>query len=228
MPDAATFGVFLAAAFALLVIPGPAVAYIVTRSLEHGRAVGIASVLGVATGGVAHVAGAALGVSAILVRSAGAFTAVKLLGAGYLIVLGLRRLLARESADAVANGDDRATNRRQVTPAAAFRQGVIVNVLNPKVALFFLAFLPQFVDASAASPLAQTLMLGFCFLALGTITDGAYAIAAGAIGEVARRRLRPGRAAHRVTGVVYVGLGLAAVATPGSSTPVAHASQSAA
>ena len=217
MPDLVTYGVFLTAAFALLVIPGPAVLFIVTRSVEHGRTVGLASVFGVATGGIAHVAGAALGISALLVQSATAFTLVKLAGGAYLVWLGVQRLVARvDSQHEDAGSPD--PSSRHVTAGRAYRQGVIVNVLNPKVALFFLAFLPQFIDPERGSALVQTLFLGFTFLALGVVTDGMYAVAAGSLGTAARRHLRGASLGTRVTGLIYIGLGVTTVFTRRSTT----------
>jgi threonine/homoserine/homoserine lactone efflux protein len=138
MPDATTFGLFVAAALALLLMPGPAVIYVVTRSVDQGRPAGLASVLGVGIGSLVHIAFAAVGLSALLASSAAAFGVVKWLGAAYLIWLGLQRLLTRgEDAPAAVEPDHL---------SRIFLQGVVVNVLNPKTALFFLAFLPQFVD----------------------------------------------------------------------------------
>ncbi|HEX7167811.1 MAG TPA: LysE family translocator [Acidimicrobiales bacterium] len=216
MPGAVTFGVFLTTGLVLLLVPGPAVVYIVTRSVEHGRAVGIASALGVATGGVLHVVAAAVGLSALLLQSAAAYTVVKLAGAAYLVAVGMRRLVrpvAEPDADPVGGATTEGAKsthagERRVDRVTAYRQGVIVNALNPKIAMFFLAFLPQFVDPERGSPLAQTLVLGLTFIALGVLTDGAYAVVAGTLGVAARRRLRSSTAASRATGGVYVVLGL--------------------
>jgi threonine/homoserine/homoserine lactone efflux protein len=207
MPSAVTIGVFASAALVLLVIPGPSVLFIVTRTAEHGRIVGLASVLGIHTGTVVHVVAAAVGVSALLVQSATAFTLVKLCGAAYLIALGVRRLLAPP--DEVIDAD---RTRRSVSPRRAFRQGVIVEVLNPKVALFFLAFLPQFVDPSRGRPLVQILLLGAVYIAMGMVTDGTYALAAATIARAARRRTRR-RLGTRLSGLVYIALGLTAALT---------------
>ena len=203
MPDALTFGLFMTAAVTLLLIPGPAVVYIVATSVEHGRLIGIASVVGVAVGGITHVVGAAIGLSAVLVQSATAFTAIKLFGAAYLVWLGVQRLVRPSTTDLHAPSPS-----RRVTPARAFRQGVVVNVLNPKVALFFLAFLPQFVDPTRGSALTQTLVLGYSYLALGVVTDGAYAMVAGTVGQFARRHARLPAVGSRVTGLIYIALGV--------------------
>jgi threonine/homoserine/homoserine lactone efflux protein len=199
MPDAATLAVFCAAALALLVVPGPAVLYVVTQSVDHGRRAGLVSVLGVSTGGLVHVAAAALGLSSLLLSSATAFEVVKYAGAAYLIFLGVRRLLGKgEDADVV--GVDR-------SPRDLFRRGVVVQILNPKTALFFFAFLPQFVATDGAPVALQLLLLGGLFLVLATISDGAYAVAAGTLAE----RLRGSRtfksAQRWVSGTVLVGLG---------------------
>jgi threonine/homoserine/homoserine lactone efflux protein len=138
MPDASTFALFVLAALVLLVVPGPSVLYIVARSVDGGRKAGLVSVLGVQTGAMVHIAFATLGLSAILASSAVAFSVVKWLGAAYLVWLGLKRIF----------GPDEGENEVAVEPARlprVFSQGVIVNTLNPKTTLFFLAFLPQFV-----------------------------------------------------------------------------------
>jgi threonine/homoserine/homoserine lactone efflux protein len=205
MPEPSVLLLFAASALALLLVPGPAVLYIVARSVEGGRAAGLASVLGVATGALVHVAAAALGLSSLLVSSATAYTAVRYAGAAYLVFLGLRTLLARTpGAEAPTAG---ARSRRRL-----FGQGVVVNVLNPKTALFFFAFLPQFVDVGAGAVGAQIALLGCLFVAMGVVTDGAYAIAAGAAAGWARRRPRLVRAQRWASGTVLVGLGAAGAA----------------
>ena len=212
MPDLATIALFFLAAGVLLVIPGPAVLYIVARSIDQGRLAGLVSVLGVHVGTLAHVVAAALGVSALLVASALAFNVVKYLGAAYLIYLGLRTLLGREK----GGGDTVA--RQKESLASVFWQGAIVNVLNPKTALFFLAFLPQFVDQSRGSVAAQILVFGALFVALGMVSDGLYAFLAGSVGDALRANLRFLRAERYVTGGTYIALGVAtAVSGPGRS-----------
>jgi threonine/homoserine/homoserine lactone efflux protein len=157
------FGLFLAAGILLNLTPGPDTVYILGRSIAHGRSAGIASALGVCVGSVFHTGAAALGLSAFLATSAWAFTAVKLAGAAYLIFLGLRALLKP--------GQDvnLPAQFKQNHPAAAFRQGILTNVLNPKVALFFLAFLPQFIDSAAPTKISAFLVLGLTFVTTGTI-----------------------------------------------------------
>ena len=201
MPDAATLAVFAVAAVTLLVIPGPAVLYIVSRSVGQGRAAGLASVCGIHVGSLLHVAAAALGLSALLVSSALAYDTVRYLGAAYLVWLGVQRLLARDE-DAGPAGAARERLGR------VFAQGVVVNVLNPKTALFFFAFLPQFVDAAAGSVPFQVAVLGATFVGLGLITDGAYALLASTGAGLLRRRRRAARASRLVSGGVLVGLGV--------------------
>ena len=208
MPDPASLGIFVVAALVLLLIPGPAVLYIVTRSVDQGRRAGLISVLGVHVGTLVHVAAAAAGLSAVLAASATAFSAVKYLGAAYLVYLGVRRLLDRAPAIAVANGGGRGLRR-------AFIDGVVVNVLNPKTALFFLAFLPQFVDVSRGSAGAEIVGLGMVFVALGVITDGSYALTAGAAAQWLRGNPRFTSGTRWVSGGMYIGLGVAAALASG-------------
>jgi threonine/homoserine/homoserine lactone efflux protein len=201
VPDAATLALFSLAALALIVVPGPAVLYIVARSVDQGRRAGVVSALGIAVGGLVHVAAATIGISSLVVSSAHAFEVVKYAGAAYLIVLGIRRLLTHEEA---------AEDVRAGTPLrSVFTQGVIVNVLNPKTALFFLAFLPQFVDPEAGSVALQTVTLGFVFIALALASDSAYGMAAGTLGGAFRRHSGFLRVQRYVSGSVFVGLGLA-------------------
>jgi threonine/homoserine/homoserine lactone efflux protein len=202
IPDAPAVGVFVLAALALLLVPGPAVLYVVARSVEHGRRAGLVSVLGIHVGTLAHIAAATLGLSALVLSSAVAFTAVKVAGAVYLIGLGLWTLLSKRAEPEVALGGVRNLRR-------AFAQGVVVNVLNPKTALFFLAFLPQFVDPNATHPAAQIAFLGVLFALLGLVTDSLWALAAGTAGGMLRRSRRFVKAQRYVTGSVYVGLGVA-------------------
>jgi threonine/homoserine/homoserine lactone efflux protein len=203
MLDFPTLGVFVAAAVTLLLAPGPAVLYIVTRSVEQGRLAGLVSVLGICTGTLFHVAAAAFGLSALLVSSAFAFSTVKYLGAVYLIVLGIHTL-SRPEASAAPVRLERAALRR------VFTQGVIVNLLNPHTALFFFAFLPQFVNPSRAGVPLQMLALGLLFVALSAITDSGWAIVAGTAGNWIRRHPRFGRGQRYVTGSALIGLGAAA------------------
>ena len=209
MPSGSALVVFVLAALVVLVVPGPAVLYVATRAIEQGRAAGLASVLGVATGGLLHVVAAAAGLSALLAASGLAFNVTKLAGAAYLIVLGVRRI-ARASQDEEATA--RPTSFRRI-----YVQGVVVQMLNPKAALFVLAFLPQFVDPSGGVAL-QVLVLGTFFVALGVCSDSAWALLASTAGDWLRKRPAFRRRGERVAGTVYVGLGLTA-AFAGHSAP---------
>jgi len=211
MPDASTFALFVAAALALLLVPGPAVLYVVTRSVDQGRPAGLVSVLGVGIGSLVHITFAAIGLSALLVSSAAAFSAVKWLGAAYLIWLGLQRLLTLGEEDAPAAVEPERLSR-------VFLHGVVVNVLNPKTALFFLAFLPQFVDPARGAAWMQIIVLGATFVAVGLCTDSLYALLGGTAGDWLRRKSQGEsfRWMRRyVPGGVYIALG-AATAVSGS------------
>jgi threonine/homoserine/homoserine lactone efflux protein len=200
-PDSTAVWLFCGAALALLAIPGPAVLYIVVQSAEQGRRVGLASVGGIHVGSLVHVAAATAGLSALIVASAVAFSVVKYAGAAYLVYLGVRKLLERTPVVDVVRS--REPLRR------AFARGIVVNVLNPKTALFFLAFLPQFVDPDRGAVWSQVLVLGLLFVALGVVSDSLYALAAGTVGGLLRRR----RSALRYgSGIVFIGLGAAAAA----------------
>jgi threonine/homoserine/homoserine lactone efflux protein len=204
MPSPSTLALFTVAAITLLVIPGPAVLYIVTRSVDQGRAAGLASVCGIHVGTLVHVAAAALGLSALLVSSATAYNTVRWVGAAYLVWLGVQRLLARDEPSGPSK--DRAGSRPGL--GRIFAQGVVVNVLNPKTALFFFAFLPQFVDTSRGSVPFQVLVLGVAFVLLGLLSDGAYALAASTGAGWLRRRPGVARASRLVSGGVLLSLGV--------------------
>src|SRR5436305_157364 len=180
MPSDGTLAAFAATALVLLLIPGPAVLYIVSQSIEHGRRAGVAASVGVHTGTLVHITAAALGLSAILVSSSLAFGAVRIAGAAYLIVLGLRTLAGRA-------GADHAPQRRGASMRRIVRQGALVNVTNPKTALFFFAFLPQFVDPHRGAA-TQIVVLGLTFLLLGVITDTAWGLLAGSAAGWVRGR----------------------------------------
>jgi threonine/homoserine/homoserine lactone efflux protein len=197
VPDSQALVLFAAAALALLLVPGPAVLYILAQSAEHGRLAGIVSVAGVHLGTLVHVAAAAVGISALILSSAVAFTVVKYAGAAYLVYLGIRRLLTREPAE---------LEPRAQPLSGLFAQGVVVNVLNPKTALFFLAFLPQFVDPER-TVWTQVVILGLTFVGLGFLSDGLYALAAGTLGRWLRARRQMLRYA---SGSIFVGLGVSA------------------
>ncbi|MBZ0299783.1 MAG: LysE family translocator [Anaerolineae bacterium] len=203
MFDSSTLLVFVAAAAALLITPGPAVLYIVTRSIDQGRMAGIASVLGISVGTLFHVFAAALGLSAILVSSALAFDLVKYLGAAYLIYLGVRKLTSKSTEFLPATVEKQRLSR-------IFRQGVVVNILNPKVALFFFAFLPQFVNPARGSVALQMLLLGLLLVSMGLFSDGMYALLAGTAGNWLKTNRHFLRAQKYITGTIYIGLGLTA------------------
>jgi threonine/homoserine/homoserine lactone efflux protein len=209
IPAPDRLAVFVVAALALLVVPGPAVLYIVARSIHQGRRAGLVSVLGIHVGTLVHIAAATVGLSALIVSSAVAFTAVKIAGAVYLVGLGLWTLFSRGSETDVALGGERNLRR-------AFAQGIVVNVLNPKTALFFLAFLPQFIDPDAPHPALQIAFLGVLFALLGLVTDSLWALAAGTAGGVLRSSRRFVRTQRYVTGSVYIGLGVATALAGGA------------
>ena len=203
MFEPASLMIFIAAAVALLLTPGPAVLYIIARSLEQGRIAGIVSTLGIALASVVHVIFAALGLSALLMQSALAFSIVKYLGAGYLIYLGVRTLLSKAEAHKVDQVESKSLRR-------IFSQGFIVNLLNPKTALFFLAFLPQFVSAERGSVTTQIIILGGIFVSLAIFSDGLYAIVAGSAGQLLSGNLRVAKLQKNFAGTMYIALGLTA------------------
>jgi threonine/homoserine/homoserine lactone efflux protein len=202
MPSLSTYALFLAAALTLLVIPGPAIIYIVTRSIDQGRRAGLVSVLGIAAGSLFHIIAATLGLSALLASSAVAFNSVRYLGAAYLIFLGVRKFLGTEELEPSAPAQ--AMSLRRV-----FFQGVLVNTFNPKTALFFFAFLPQFVDPARGPVALQILFFGLSFTALGICSDGAWALLAGTVGNGLKRHRGFLRSQRYVAGGIYLGLGLA-------------------
>jgi threonine/homoserine/homoserine lactone efflux protein len=203
MIESARLPVFLLAALVLLLTPGPAVLYIVARSVDQGRLAGLVSVLSIEVGNFFHVLAATLGLSAILMTSALAFTLVKYLGAAYLIYLGVRRLLTRDPIHPAASFQRQSLRR-------IFSQGVLVAILNPKTALFFFAFLPQFVEPARGSVTLQLLTLGCLFVLMAIVTDGMYALLASGFGERLKRSRSVLRVERYVVGGVYIGLGLTA------------------
>ena len=195
------------AALALLLIPGPSVLFVVFQSAEQGRRVGLASVAGIHLGTLVHVAAASAGLSALIVASSLAFSVVKYAGAAYLVYLGVRKLLERDRETPV--------DRVREPLRRAFVRGAVVNILNPKTALFFLAFLPQFVAPDRGGVWSQALVLGFVFVGLGLVTDSLYALAAGTIGGLLRRRRN---AVRYCSGIVFIALGATAALAKRSST----------
>jgi threonine/homoserine/homoserine lactone efflux protein len=202
--DPSTLALFMLASLALAVVPGPAVLYIVARSVDQGRLAGLVSASGIGVGGLIHVVAATIGLSSLLASSATAFTIVKYAGAAYLIFLGIRRLITREQLEDEVGRAPRPRRR-------LFADGVIVNVLNPKTALFFLAFLPQFVDPDQGSAWLQILALGLVFVAIALCSDSLWALAAGTLGAWLRRSRWYLGVKRWVTGTVFVGLGLSTV-----------------
>jgi threonine/homoserine/homoserine lactone efflux protein len=206
MPDLATLAVFCAASLALAVVPGPAVLYIVTRSIDQGRFAGFVSALGISLGGLVHVAAATIGLSSLLASSATAFAVVKYAGAAYLVFLGVRRLLTREMVDVIDAAPARPRRR-------LFLDGVVVNILNPKTALFFLAFLPQFVDPDGTAAPFQIFVLGLIFVVIALSSDSVWALTAGTLGGWLKRSRAYLAVRRWVSGVVFVALGLSAART---------------
>ena len=196
------FGLFLAAGVLLNLTPGPDTAYILRRSIAHGREAGIASALGISVGTIFHTCAAALGLSAILATSAVAFGAIKLMGGAYLIFLGLKMIFERSGQLSLPS-----IFRRRTT-AAAFRRGVLTNVLNPKVALFFLAFLPQFIDPASGTKIVAFLLLGLTFITTDTIWCLILASFASAFSNRLRTNETVAQWLNRTAGALFVFLGV--------------------
>ena len=210
MPDPHTMVLFAAASAALVAIPGPAVFYIVTRGVVHGRRGALVSMLGVEAGNYVEVLAATVGLAAIIASSATAFTTVKLIGAAYLIWLGIRALTDGVGVATTATRPRRSERR-------LFWEGFAVGALNPKLAIFLLAFLPQFVDVGAGPVWLQTLVLGSIFSLTALLGDALFALAAGSAGDrLAHRLERPGTLS-RAAGAVYIGLGITAALADGTS-----------
>jgi threonine/homoserine/homoserine lactone efflux protein len=203
IPGAANLLLFTGACLALLLVPGPAVLYIVARSMAQGRLAGFVSALGIHAATLLHVAAAALGLSALLASSALAFSVVKYAGAAYLIWLGLKKLFGRDDANGTAPLERHSYRR-------LFVDGFIVNLLNPKTALFFFAFLPQFVEVGRGSVAMQIAFLGLMLAGLGFITDGCYALVAGSAGHWLRQSRSYLKVERYVSGTLFIGLGLTA------------------
>ena len=197
---------FMGAALALLLIPGPAVLYITARSASQGRMAGLVSVLAIETANFIQAAAAALGISAILLSSALAFDVVKYLGAAYLIYLGIRKLLASE------NGSENETVKQE-SLSLIYWQGFAVNILNPKTALFFFAFLPQFVDLTKGNVIGQNLTLGAIFVGMAIITDSMYALLASSLAGRLSRNRRFQKGGRYFAGLIYIGLGITTALT---------------
>lgn len=196
------FGLFLAAGILLNLTPGPDTVYILGRSVAQGREAGIASALGISIGSIFHTCAAALGLSAILATSALAFGTIKLLGGAYLIFLGIKMILDRRKQLSLPS------SFRRRTTIAAFRQGILTNILNPKVALFFLAFLPQFIDPASNAKVAAFLLLGFTFVTTGTIWCLLLAWFASVFSERLRKSEMINQWLNRAAGGLFIFLGI--------------------
>jgi threonine/homoserine/homoserine lactone efflux protein len=202
IPSHSSLLLFVSAALVLLAIPGPAVFYVTSRSIGHGRSAGLVSALGIGMGTLFHVVAATLGLSALLMSSALAFGAVNYLGAAYLIYLGIQRILREES---IVPSEQSV----RIQLSRIFGQGIVVNVLNPKTALFFFAFLPQFVDASRGRVAAQIMFLGLLFAVMGVLSDSVWALFAGALAHALKRNTRWTRTQRYVSGGMLISLGIA-------------------
>jgi threonine/homoserine/homoserine lactone efflux protein len=194
--------VYIAASLALIATPGQDMLYVVSRSLAQGRVAGLCSALGVCLGIIAHTALAALGVGAILQASEGLFFALKLVGAAYLVYLGVRLVLARDAAPQLRGG------AAQMSPGALIRQGILSNLTNPKIVLFFFAFLPQFVDPASAHATRDLVFLGVLYAVLALPVKCGVALAAGSLAERVLERPAAITWMNRVSGTVLVALGL--------------------
>ena len=202
IPSHSSLLLFVSAALVLLAIPGPAVLYVTSRSIGLGRSAGLVSALSIGVGTLVHVAAAAVGLSALLMSSAAAFSAVKYLGAAYLIYLGVQKLRTEESFDL-------SQEARRANLSRVFGQGVVVNILNPKTALFFFAFLPQFVDASRGNVALQIVFLGTLFALMGVTSDSLWALFAGTVAHRLNRNMRWLRTQRFVSGGMLISLGVA-------------------
>lgn len=208
MPTTSTLLAFTATAVALILLPGPGMLLLLARGIGAGRRPAVFSALGLETGTAIYVAATAAGLSALLASSALAFSVVRYAGAGYLLALGIRTLTARTvpEADPV---------RSQLSATRAYRQALLIGVTNPKIAIFFLALFPQFVDPHKGSTVAQILVLGAEFVVLALIVDLLVASAAGTVGGWLRRHPMLARRQRYVTGSIYLALGASAAAGPG-------------
>jgi threonine/homoserine/homoserine lactone efflux protein len=199
--DWSRLSVFISVASIMVFMPGPNTLYIIARSIQQGRLAGIVSSLGVQVGTMLHIAAAALGLSALLMSSPLAFNLVKYAGAAYLIYLGVKTFITKEKIET--------TKVNKGTLSRVFYQGAVVNLLNPKTALFFFAFLPQFIDVARGAVAMQVVLLGTILVFLGTLSDSIYAMASGSIGNWLRGNLKFLRAQRYFAGSVYIGLGAA-------------------
>ncbi|HZZ12662.1 MAG TPA: LysE family translocator [Paraburkholderia sp.] len=201
MLDLSTLGTFVAVVLGLFLIPGPAVLLVLTRTVQGGRKVGILTGLGVATGDFIHTLGASVGLSALLMTSALAFNAVKFVGAAYLVYLGIRALRARQTSA------DR-PNIAPVSASTAFLQAIPAEVLNPKTALFFLAFLPQFVRPEHGSTFLQFATLGLIFVGMSAAYTTLIVLTIRPLGRLVKRLTWLARWQNKIIGVLFISLGL--------------------
>lgn len=193
---------FIVVVLGLFLVPGPAVLLVITRTAQGGRRTGIATGLGIAAGDLIHTLAAAVGLSALLATSALAFTIVKFAGAGYLLYLGIRAFLAK------ASSAETRTTMPMTSPTRAFWQAVPTELLNPKTALFFLAFLPQFVHADRSAPFAQFVILGLVFVAMSAVYTTSLVFAIGPLGRLLKRLSWLARWQGKIIGSIFIGLGL--------------------
>ena len=201
MPDYSTLVIFVTAAIILLIVPGPAVIYITAQSIDKGTKAGIVSTLGIASGTIVHVIAAALGLSTILMTSAAIYSIIKYAGACYLIYLGIKKFISKDN-DSTITAENHSSLRK------IFYDGMIVNIFNPKTALFFLSFLPQFVVVDKGSVISQMLFLGSLFVVMGILSDGLYAVTASKFGRFIKRKGYNPAAQNYFTGTVYIALGI--------------------
>jgi threonine/homoserine/homoserine lactone efflux protein len=203
-----SIGLYVVASLALILTPGQDMMYVMSRALAQGRLAGLYSAVGVIIGILVHTALVALGVGALLAASEGLFFALKLFGAAYLAYLGIKLLLTRETAVATAAGGQR------FSAASLVWQGVLSNVSNPKIVVFFFAFLPQFVDPKSAHPTTDLILLGVLYAAMGLVVKAGVGLAAGSLSERILRKPRMMVWINRVSGTILVGLGLRLAASP--------------
>lgn len=202
MFDAAHLAIFITATIALLIIPGPTVLYIVARSLEQGRIAGFISVLGIGCASIVHVIFAALGLSALIMQFVLAFNMIKIFGAAYLVYLGIRTLMNQ-------NRPTEVSVIKTIKLSQVFMQGFIVNLFNPKTALFFLAFLPQFADPSRGPIWLQICILGAIFVGIAIVNDGLLALIAGTTKKFFTGSMITAQVQKYISGTIYIILGLA-------------------
>jgi threonine/homoserine/homoserine lactone efflux protein len=203
VPSLSTYALFIATCLVLLAIPGPAVLYVVSRSVDQGRRAGLASVAGICTGTIVHVTLATIGLSSLVLASKIAFDAVRYVGAAYLIYLGVRRLLTHHA-------EEGPHVRPPRTVRDLYTQGFVVNLLNPTTIVFIFAFVPQFVDVGAGHVWFQVLVLGLTFATLGALSDSLYAIVAGTVADRLRGTALIARIERWFGGTVLIGLGVTA------------------